>query len=127
MTASDRVRVLVPSGALGISVDPAELARGLSMQPDIIAIDGGSTDSGPHYLGTGTCKYSRASVKREWRQLMQARAKLGIPLLVGSAGTCGTDAMVDWLAEITAEIAAEEVAGAPPWKDHRRAVGAGAE
>ena len=108
MTASDRVRVLVPSGALGISVDPAALARGLSMQPDIIAIDGGSTDSGPHYLGTGTCKYSRASVKREWRQLMQARAKLGIPLLVGSAGTCGTDAMVDWLAEITAEIAAED-------------------
>ena len=102
------VKVLIPSGALGISVDPDALERGLQMQPDIIAIDGGSTDSGPHYLGTGTCKYSRASVKREWRLLMLARARLGVPLLVGTAGTCGTDSMVDWLLDITREIAAEE-------------------
>ena len=74
------IKVLIPSGALGISVDPDALERGLQMQPDIIAIDGGSTDSGPHYLGTGTCKYSRASVKREWRLLMQARARLGLGL-----------------------------------------------
>lgn len=102
------VKVLIPSGALGISVDPDALERGLQMQPDIIAIDGGSTDSGPHYLGTGTCKYSRASVKREWRLLMLARARLGVPLLVGTAGTCGTDSMVEWLLDITREIAAEE-------------------
>ncbi|MDG1415602.1 MAG: acyclic terpene utilization AtuA family protein [Alphaproteobacteria bacterium] len=102
------VKVLIPSGALGISVDPDALERGLQMQPDIIAIDGGSTDSGPHYLGTGTCKYSRASVKREWRLLMLARARLGVPLLIGTAGTCGTDSMVDWLLDITREIAAEE-------------------
>ena len=102
------IKVLIPSGALGISVDPDALERGLQMQPDIIAIDGGSTDSGPHYLGTGTCKYSRASVKREWRLLMQARARLGVPLLIGTAGTCGTDSMVQWLLDITREIAAEE-------------------
>ena len=102
------VKVLIPSGALGISVDPDALERGLRMRPDIIAIDGGSTDSGPHYLGTGSCKYSRASVKREWRLLMQARARLGVPLLVGTAGTCGTDAMVDWLLDITREVAVEE-------------------
>ena len=45
------VKVLIPSGALGISVDPDALERGLQMQPDIIAIDGGSTDSGPALLG----------------------------------------------------------------------------
>jgi hypothetical protein len=92
---------------LGISILPEVLERGLAMAPDIIAIDGGSTDSGPHYLGTGTCKYSRASVKREWALLMDARARLGIPLLIGTAGTCGTDSMVDWMLEITREIAAE--------------------
>lgn len=105
--AGPQVRVLIPSGALGISIDPAALEAGLGLAPDIIAIDGGSTDSGPFYLGTGTCKYARASIKREWGLLMRARAQLGIPLLIGTAGTCGVDTMVEWMLEITAEIAAE--------------------
>lgn len=109
--ADPQVRVLIPSGALGISIDPAALETGLTMAPDIIAIDGGSTDSGPFYLGTGTCKYARASIEREWAMLMRARARLGVPLLIGTAGTCGVDAMVDWMLEITAKIAAEDPAG----------------
>lgn len=101
------VRVLIPSGALGLGYDREALARGIAAQPDIIAIDGGSTDSGPHYLGTGTSKYSRNSTKAEWRELMAARAEAGVPLVIGTAGTCGADSAVDWLVEITREIAAE--------------------
>ncbi len=40
-------QVLVPSGVLGLGFDPVALARGVAAGPDIIAIDGGSTDSGP--------------------------------------------------------------------------------
>ncbi|EPX81601.1 acyclic terpene utilization AtuA family protein [Litoreibacter arenae] len=101
------VKVLIPSGALGLGYDRAALARGISERPDIIAIDGGSTDSGPHYLGTGTSKYARGSTKAEWRELMQARAEAGVPLVIGTAGTCGANSAVDWLAEITREIAGE--------------------
>ncbi len=101
------VKVLVPSGALGLGYDRAALARGIAEKPDIIAIDGGSTDSGPHYLGTGTSKYSRNSTKAEWREMMAARRKAGVPLVIGTAGTCGADDAVDWLVEITREIAAE--------------------
>lgn len=101
------VKVLIPSGALGLGYDRDALARGICKQPDIIAIDGGSTDSGPHYLGTGTSKYSRASTKAEWRELMSARRQAGVPLLIGTAGTCGTDSAVDWLTDITREIAAD--------------------
>ncbi|WP_368184660.1 acyclic terpene utilization AtuA family protein [Aestuariibius sp. HNIBRBA575] len=101
------VKVLIPSGALGLGYDRAALARGITQKPDIIAIDGGSTDSGPHYLGTGTSKYSRNSTKAEWRELMQARAEAGVPLVIGTAGTCGADSAVDWLVDITREIAAE--------------------
>jgi hypothetical protein len=100
-------RVLIPSGALGLNYDKVALERGLAMRPDIIAIDGGSTDSGPAYLGRGVSKYSRASTKIEWAGLMAARAKAGVPLVIGTAGTCGTDATVDWMLEITREIAAE--------------------
>lgn len=101
-------RVLVPAGALGLGYDRSALARGIAGKPDIIAIDGGSTDSGPSYLGRGVSKYSRASTKAEWRDLMKARATAGVPLVIGTAGTCGADSAVDWLADITREIATEE-------------------
>ena len=100
-------RVLVPTGALGITFDRAALARGIAAKPDIIAVDGGSTDSGPHSLGSGTSKYSRAATKSEWRDLMAARAEARVPLVIGTSGTCGTDATVDWMFEITRELAAE--------------------
>ncbi len=99
--------MLVPSGVLGLGFEAEALRRGLAAKPDIICIDGGSTDSGPFYLGSGTSKYSRASTKSEWQVLMQARAEANVPLVVGSAGTCGTDSMVNWMFEITSEIAKE--------------------
>ena len=100
-------RVLIPTGALGLGYDRRALARGVANRPDIIAVDGGSTDSGPSYLGRGVSKYSRASTKAEWRELMAARAEAGVPLVIGTAGTCGADSAVDWLLDITREIAAE--------------------
>lgn len=100
-------KVLIPTGALGLGFDRAALAAGIAAKPDIIAIDGGSTDSGPHYLGTGTSKYSRSTTKAEWRALMLARAEAEVPLVIGTAGTCGADACVDWMLEITRELADE--------------------
>ena len=49
-----KTKILIPAGALGIPYDRDALARGLKENPDLIAIDGGSTDSGPYYLGTGS-------------------------------------------------------------------------
>ena len=102
------VRVLIPAGALGLGYDRAALAAGVAARPDLIAVDGGSTDSGPAYLGRGVSKYSRATTKAEWAELMAARAEAGVPLVIGTAGTCGADSAVDWLYDITAEIAAEQ-------------------
>ena len=100
-------RVLVPSGVLGLGFDADALRAGVLAKPDIIAIDGGSTDSGPFYLGTSTSKYSRAACKSEWKTLLQAREQLKVPLVITSCGTCGSDDMVDWMLEITREIATE--------------------
>lgn len=101
------IRVLVPSGVLGLGFDQKALEAGLARQPDIICIDGGSTDSGPFYLGTATSKYARGICKEEWRRLMRARAASGIPLVIGSCGTCGADDAVDWMYEISLELAEE--------------------
>lgn len=102
------VRVLVPSGALGLGYDAEALERGIAAGPDLIAIDGGSTDSGPSYLGRGVSKYARASTRLEWAGLIDAAHRAGVPLVIGTAGTCGADSAVDWLADITAEILAEQ-------------------
>ncbi len=98
-------RVLVPSGVLGLGFDSAALQAGLTRNPDIICIDGGSTDSGPYYLGTGSSKYSHSSTLAEWSQLVEAATSRRVPLVLGSAGTCGTDRMVDWMVELTGDIA----------------------
>ncbi len=100
-------RILIPSGALGLDYDKTALARGVSMKPDLIAIDGGSTDSGPSYLGRGVSKYARSSTKLEWKGLIKAAREAGCPLVIGTAGTCGTDSTVDWLLEITRECLSE--------------------
>ena len=101
----DSLRVLVPSGVLGLGFDIDALKNGLSRKPSIICIDGGSTDSGPHSLGSSTSKYSRSAIKSEWKILMKAREEVKVPLLIGSSGTCGTDERVDWIEQITIELA----------------------
>lgn len=102
-----RTRILIPTGALGLGWDADAFAAGMALAPDAICVDGGSTDSGPYYLGTGTSKYAEAVIRAEWRVLMQARAAAGIPLLVGTAGTCGTDATVDAHYALTLDLARE--------------------
>lgn len=99
--------ILIPSGVLGLGFDPAALAAGLAEKPDAICIDGGSTDSGPFYLGTGTSKYSESATHSEWRELMVARHQAGVPLVLGSCGTCGSDQAVDWMYSLTLQIAKE--------------------
>ncbi|MFF3485849.1 acyclic terpene utilization AtuA family protein [Streptomyces sp. NPDC002701] len=103
-----RVGILTPSGMLGAGFAPETVERGLTLGPDVIAIDGGSTDSGPHYLGSGVAKTTAAAVSRDLRILLKAAATANIPLIVGSCGTSGTDSGVDWVAGIAEQIMAEE-------------------
>src|ERR1700682_5158623 len=107
MTAADElsVRVLVPAGVLGWGVRADEIAAGLDLAPHAIALDAGSTDSGPAYLATGRSKYDPQSVRRDLDVAMEARERVGIPLLVGSCGSSGCDAALEWTAEIVQEIA----------------------
>lgn len=106
--SSTEVRILVPTGMLGGGFTPESVARGLELGAQVIAVDGGSTDSGPHYLGSGTAKTAAAAVARDLRILLRAAATAGIPLIVGSCGTSGTDSGVDWVAGITRRILTEE-------------------
>jgi hypothetical protein len=101
------ITVLAPTGTLGYGFGAEALARGMSLNPNVIAVDAGSTDPGPHYLGSGEPLVSRLSIKRELTQLMQAGRTAKIPVIVGSAGGAGCRAHVDWTVAIVREIARE--------------------
>jgi len=102
------IRVLSASGQIGSGFLESSFARGISLKPHVIACDGGSTDAGPYHLGSGKPHFSRPGVKRDMRLMMLGRSQLGVPLIIGSCGFAGGDAGVDWMKEITLEIAREE-------------------
>ncbi|MFD9701671.1 acyclic terpene utilization AtuA family protein [Lentzea sp. NPDC059081] len=105
---ADAVRVLAPTGMLGSGFPESTIERGLELGADVISVDGGSTDSGPHYLGSASSKSTAQAVRRDLRLLLRAAATAHIPLIVGSCGTSGTDRGVDWVAAIAAEVMTEE-------------------
>src|SRR5690554_4866693 len=102
------IRVLAPSGMVGTGFPEGSLARGLTWDPHFLAVDAGSTDSGPADLGTGGCRYSRASYKRDLSLILQAARSKKVPLIIGSAGGAGGRGNVDWTKEILCEAAREQ-------------------
>ena len=101
-------KVLVPAGMLGAGFTAESVQRGIALGADAIAIDGGSTDSGPYYLGSASPKMPAEAIAADLRILLVHGRAAGIPVIVGSAGTSGTDTGVDWVAGIVEAIAAEE-------------------
>lgn len=108
LAVADSISILVPAGMLGAGFPPETVARGIALGADVITIDGGSTDSGPHYLGTATAKTAEAAVLADLRIILTAAAPAHIPVIIGSCGTSGTDSGVDWVAALVAQILTEE-------------------
>src|SRR5258705_10357822 len=103
--SNDEIRILTPSGMLGYGfpVDPFKL--GLAARPHAIAIDSGSTDSGPQKLGKGEMTCSREAYVKDIEVLLEAQHETRIPVLISSAGGDGTNLHVDVFRDIIAEIA----------------------
>lgn len=107
VSPADTVSVIVPAGVLGGGVNAEHMMGGVRAGAVAIAVDAGSTDSGPSCLATGISKMSRDAIKRDLKAMMTVAIPAGLPILVGSCGTSGTDAGVDWTFDILKEIALE--------------------
>jgi Acyclic terpene utilisation family protein AtuA len=107
LSTARRTSILVPVGALGAGISGELVDRAIARGVDAIACDAGSTDSGPSYLFRAVSKVSRQAVKRDLEVILRASQAAKIPLLIGSCGTSGADAGVDWTADIAREIARE--------------------
>src|ERR1700730_11002273 len=96
------------TGMLGSGFRPDSLDKAISLGARTIGCDAGSTDPGPGPLATGTCMFSAAAVKRDTEIMMSRAIKAGIPLIVGSAGTSGSDAGLAWMVAIVHETPREQ-------------------
>lgn len=108
MTTLPPIRILSPTAILGYGFPETSFAAGLARNPDVIAVDAGSTDPGPYYLGAGVSFTNRPAVKRDLRLMLRAGRDHGIPVLIGSAGGAGAGPHLDWCVDIIQEIASEE-------------------
>ena len=92
----EEIRVLSPTAILGYGYPRASLEEGMSRKPHVIAVDGGSTDGGPYYLGIESPGDGGASgfiemLSHDVGPLLEAATAANIPLIIGSAGFAGAE------------------------------------
>lgn len=102
------LRVLSPTAILGYGFPLESFMEGMKRKPHVIAVDAGSTDPGPYYLGAGTSFTDRNSVKRDLEIMIPAAIEAGIPLIVGTAGGSGGRPHVALTLDIIKEIIKEK-------------------
>ncbi|HKA45687.1 MAG TPA: acyclic terpene utilization AtuA family protein [Burkholderiales bacterium] len=104
----DEIRALSATGMLGSGFREESLKRAMALRPDFIGADSGSTDPGPHHLGSGEGQFSDSAYKRDLRLMLLAGRAARIPVLVGSACCGGNDEQLERLVGIARGIAREE-------------------
>jgi hypothetical protein len=104
----NEVRILSATGILGSGFREETLKRAMQLEPHFIGADSGSTDPGPHYLGSGDTLFSDSAYKRDVRLMLLAGRAAKIPVVIGSACTAGSDAQLARLVGIVRDIAREE-------------------
>ncbi len=104
----EEFRILSTTAILGYGFPVASFEEGMKRKPHLIAVDAGSTDPGPYYLGAGISFTDRGAVKRDLELMLKAGVPNKIPVVIGSAGGSGADAHLAWCRTIIEEIAREQ-------------------
>jgi len=100
-------RILSTTAILGYGFPLASFEEGMKREPHLIAVDAGSTDPGPFYLGAGVSFTDRDAVKRDLEIMIKAGVERGIPVCIGTAGGSGGEPHLEWNRKIIEEIAQE--------------------
>jgi hypothetical protein len=98
------VKILSPTPMLGYGIPVELLKTGIEKKPDVIVVDSGSTDSGPHKLGLGVMTCSEEAYYKDISNILDAAYEKMIPVFISSAGGDGTDIHVDRFIEIIKNI-----------------------
>src|SRR5450759_3257454 len=106
--AESELRILSPTGVCGSGFIESSFEKALTQKPDFIGCDACSTDPGPDYLGSGRTAFPKDAVHRDLRLMLLGARRLGIPLLIGSAGPAGADVQLAGFCVQGKDIAAAE-------------------
>ncbi len=105
---SAAIRYLSLCGLLGYGYAEESLRRALDGPLDFIGVDGGSTDPGPYYLGSGKGFVKPLQVRRDLSLVLRPALSRGIPLIIGSAGGSGARPHVESTLGILRDLAREQ-------------------
>jgi hypothetical protein len=105
-TANRGLRILCPNGHLGFApTREGSFNLGVEAAPDMIACDSGSSDCGPVPLGSDTSTSPLAWQTHDIEVMLRASRRLGVPMIIGSAGDTGTNSRVDLYVDIIRQLA----------------------
>jgi len=100
------LKIICPNGHLGFApLRPESFWAGVAAGPDYIAADSGSDDVGPVPLGSDTSTSPESWQRHDLEQMLLAARKLGVPMIIGSAGDTGSNSRVDRYVSIISELA----------------------
>jgi hypothetical protein len=101
-------RMVSTSGILGYGYPAAALDAAMERGVDMIGCDGGSSDPGPYYLGSGKPFVSLRAMKRDLRLMVIAAIRHRVPMVIGTAGGAGGEPHLQLVAQMVRDIAKEE-------------------
>jgi Acyclic terpene utilisation family protein AtuA len=105
-SANRTLRIVCPNGHLGFApIKRGSFDIGCRADPDLICADSGSCDVGPVPLGTDLSSSPRQWQQQDLETMLLAARRLGVPMIVGSAGDTGTNSRVDLFVAIIRELA----------------------
>jgi hypothetical protein len=105
-SANRSLRIVCPNGHLGFApIKTGSFRIGCESEPDLICADSGSCDVGPGPLGSDTSSSPLRWQTDDLETMLLASRRLGVPMIVGSAGDTGTNSRVDLFVGIVQNLA----------------------
>jgi hypothetical protein len=102
---------ILSHGMLGYGFPVASLEAAERRGFSLLAIDAGSTDPGPYYLGSGRPFVSATMVRRDLDLLLPAARRQGAKVVIGSSGGAGTASQLRFVVDIVRSIVADRKLG----------------
>src|SRR4051812_41904164 len=100
------LKIISPNGHLGFApIRTGSFELGVAAKPDYIAADSGSDDVGPVPLGADICTSPQAWQRHDLEHMLLASRRLGVPMIIGSAGDTGSNSRVDLFVGMIKDIA----------------------
>ena len=105
-SANHTLRIVCPNGHLGFApIKSGSFRTGCHCEPDLICADSGSCDVGPVPLGADISSSPLQWQVDDLEEMLLASRRLGVPMIVGSAGDTGSNSRVDLFVGIVQDLA----------------------